>query len=324
LYFEGFAGPGVYTNGKPGSPIVAIKSALEHILRPHFENKEIIFLMVEKEEDRANRLRKEIKRQCPNIPSAWTVEVERGDFVRTLEPVLDDLQQKGARLAPTFAFLDPFGFKDLPMDLVSRLLAFRWCDTLITFMARDINRFAEEPYHVEAVDRCLGSDAWRPQLPPGAEDRRSFFLRVYEEAIKARVSDVRVRSFEMSGQLGPIYYLVGATKHKEGVKVMKRAMWTTDPTGNYQFSDRTAGLRTLLQWEDEPAWTGTAMRRTYERFAGRTVFVEQVEDFVLYETPFEFKKRAILGNLELDGKIVDVRGRTKAGSWPAGCSLVFR
>lgn len=324
IYFEGFAGPGVYTNGKPGSPVVAIQAALNHLLRPRFEDKEVIFFLVEEKGDRAARLRKEIERQCPNIPKSWTVEVERGNFVETLEPVLDDLENQGARLAPTFAFLDPFGFKDLPMELVTRLLAFRWCDVLVTFVARDINRFAEESLHTESIDRCLGGNGWRLALPQGAEARRAFFIETYEQGITGRVSNARVRSFEMSGKAGPVYYLVGATKHKEGVKVMKRAMWTEDPTGNYRFSDRTAGQNTLLEWEDEPAWAAVASRQTYEHFAGRRVAVEQVEDFVLYNTPFEFKKRAILGTLELEGKIVDVPGRKKGGTWPGDCDIVFR
>ena len=154
--------------------------------------------------------------------------------------MLAGLEKRGAKLAPRFAFLDPFGFKDLPMDLVTRLLAYRWCDVLITFMARDINRFAEEPHHTEAIDKCLGRDDWREELPEGAEPRRAFFIKAYENEIRRRVTEAHVRSFEMIGRAGPVYYLVGATKHKEGVRVMRRAMWTADPTGNYRFSDRTA------------------------------------------------------------------------------------
>lgn len=30
VYIDGFAGPGVYADGEPGSPIIALKSFLEH------------------------------------------------------------------------------------------------------------------------------------------------------------------------------------------------------------------------------------------------------------------------------------------------------
>lgn len=242
IYFEGFAGPGVYLGGEPGSPIVAINAALNHTLRPKFERKELIFYLVEKRKDRVERLKNEVKRCCPDIPSTWKVEVIQGTFAKTLEPVLNNLEKKGARLAPTFAFLDPFGFGDLPMDLVSRLLAYKWCDVIVTFMARDINRFAESPFHIEAIDRCIGNTEWRENIPEDPEERRAFFVKTYENEIKKRVPEAHVKSFEMSDSADRlVYYLVGATKHKEGVKVMKRSMWTADPTGNYRFSDRTSG-----------------------------------------------------------------------------------
>jgi three-Cys-motif partner protein len=323
IYFDGFAGPGTYLDGEPGSPIVALQAALNHSRRPKFESTEVIFYLVEKRKDRKERLEAEISRRFPEIPPSWKVTVVQGTFAEELEPVLDDLEEKGAGLAPTFAFLDPFGFKGLPMDLVSRLLAYRWCDVLITFMERDINRFASSPFHIDAIDRCLGNRTWRRNVPDGPEERRTFFLKTYEEEVRKRVPDAHVRSFEMSSSGGPIYYLVGATKHKEGVKVMKRAMWVTDPTGNYRFSDRTAGTRTLLEWEDEPAWGSAAAREVYRKFARKRVPVREVEDFVLYETPYEFKKRPILGRLESDGYIIEVAGRGRSG-WPSGCTLVFR
>ncbi len=289
-----------------------------------FEEKELIFYLVEKRQDRVDKLNREIERQCPNRPSSWEIEVARGEFSQELTPVLDELEERGATLAPTFAFLDPFGFSDLPMDLVSRLLSYRWCDMLITFNARDINRFAESPFHIEAIDQCLGGSGWRPSLPDGPEERRSFFITTYENEIGRRVPEAYVRSFEMSGMAGSIYYLVGATKHKEGVRVMKRAMWVTDPTGNYSFSDRTAGRKTLIEWEDEPAWAASAAQAVYERFAHTIVPVEEVEEFVLLATPWLFKKQPILGKIEDDGLLADVIGRTRRRTWPKGCLLQFR
>ncbi len=323
IYFDGFAGPGVYEGGELGSPIIALRCALEHLLRPKFESKELVFYFVEQREDRIEVLKAEIQDKCRGIPHRWTVEPIQADFVETLAPVLNRLNESGTRMAPVFAFLDPFGFKDLPMDLVAGLLRHRWCDVLITFQARDINRFAESQFHERAIDLCLGGSDWRDCLPAGADARRTFFLTTYEEEIQRRVPVAHVRSFEISGLTGPIYHLVGATKNKEGVKVMKRAMWVADPTGNYRFSDTTAGIRTLLEWADESAWVEAATNAVLGKFEGQTTRVVDVEDFVLYVTPYQFK-REIVHRLISRRDIIDVRGRGPKGGLNDNTTLVFR
>jgi three-Cys-motif partner protein len=47
----------------------------------------------------------------------------------------------GVTLAPTFAFLDPFGFSHMPIHLIERIVRNSRCEGLITFMYEEINRF---------------------------------------------------------------------------------------------------------------------------------------------------------------------------------------
>ena len=49
LYIDGFAGPGKYQGGEEGSPIIALKSALNH--RAELKA-EILFLFVESDKER--------------------------------------------------------------------------------------------------------------------------------------------------------------------------------------------------------------------------------------------------------------------------------
>src|SRR5713226_7063464 len=55
LFIDGFAGPGIYANGEPGSPLIALMTLLEHPMftRLHCE---FVFLFMEPEEDRAASL----------------------------------------------------------------------------------------------------------------------------------------------------------------------------------------------------------------------------------------------------------------------------
>jgi three-Cys-motif partner protein len=98
VYLDGFSGPGRYTGGEPGSPIVALESALTH--RANL-SAQLVFLFIEERLDRADYLEAEIaKLQCP---SRFKIGIERGSFSDKTGAILDDLAGAGSRLAPTFA-----------------------------------------------------------------------------------------------------------------------------------------------------------------------------------------------------------------------------
>jgi len=54
-YVDGFAGPGAYSGGEEGSPIIALNAALQHRMRIH-PTTELRFLFIEQKEDRAAHL----------------------------------------------------------------------------------------------------------------------------------------------------------------------------------------------------------------------------------------------------------------------------
>ncbi|MGD9697175.1 MAG: hypothetical protein AB7V42_16110 [Thermoleophilia bacterium] len=71
------------------------------------------------------------------------VEVRHGSYQEEVGPFLDDLDGRGRRLAPTFAFIDPFGYDANPLAIGGRILAFEKCEILfyvpLPFIARFIN-----------------------------------------------------------------------------------------------------------------------------------------------------------------------------------------
>ena len=55
LFIDGFAGPGEYEAGEEGSPIIAIRSLLEHRARKMIAA-EVQFILIEKEKDASSTL----------------------------------------------------------------------------------------------------------------------------------------------------------------------------------------------------------------------------------------------------------------------------
>ena len=162
---DGFAGPGRYTGGEEGSPLIALRALLDH---PHFRQRrpgrEILLVFIEREEDRAVALREEISsfRTKWPIPNWAKVRVQQGEFAPLINQVLDTVEAEGHRLAPTFAFIDPFGFAGVPMELVSRIARNRRCECLITFMYEAINRFLAHPE--PSIQGPLRSALWNCRM----------------------------------------------------------------------------------------------------------------------------------------------------------------
>lgn len=324
IYLDGFAGPGVYSGGEPGSPVIAIDTAVEHNLRHHFG--ELIFVFIEKEPDRAAKLKEVLANRFPNLPKNIDYQVVGAEFAPTLEQVLQSLEQREAKLAPTFAFLDPFGFSGFPMKLIGRMMSYKKCEVLITFMEGFVNRFTDE-MREPALNELYATDEWkkiREIADPSQRER--FLLDLYERQLKDVGSAKYVRSFGMiSRHNQPLYYLVFGTKHWKGLEVMKYAMFKVDRTGEYKFSDLTDPNQTyLLDYGTDQTWVPTAANAVYSKFRGKTVAESDIHLFVVTETPYMYRK-SMLEYLEKarPSKIRNVSTRQKRFSYPEGCRVTF-
>ncbi|HUK55152.1 MAG TPA: three-Cys-motif partner protein TcmP, partial [Nitrospiria bacterium] len=140
LYVDGFCGPGRYKGGEPGSPIIALEVAKNH--RRTLKG-ELLFWFIDERADRIEHLKSELSTM--QLPSHFKVHPEIGRFDEKFIPVLSQLKAKRKQLAPTFAFIDPFGFSGIPFGLISQFLKQPSCEAFITFMVDAINRWLEHP-----------------------------------------------------------------------------------------------------------------------------------------------------------------------------------
>jgi hypothetical protein len=67
LFVDGFAGPGTYATGEPGSPVVAINAILDHM---HNMPRPVRFIMIENRPDRFEKLRSIIDDLKPQIAAS--------------------------------------------------------------------------------------------------------------------------------------------------------------------------------------------------------------------------------------------------------------
>jgi hypothetical protein len=106
-------------------------------------------------------------------------------------------------LIPLFAFVDPFGYKDAPIDLIRRLLQYNKAELFIYFDFNSVNRFAGKHAGVDhRFEALFGCDDFY-NAPARGPARQKFLHDLYERQLRTVCSMAYVRSFEMVNETGP-------------------------------------------------------------------------------------------------------------------------
>ncbi|HEX5272136.1 MAG TPA: three-Cys-motif partner protein TcmP [Gemmataceae bacterium] len=301
LFIDGFAGPGEYANGKEGSPVIALKAALDHSTSFPVP---VRMIFVEKREDRYGHLQAIL---APHIARAAqsrnvrAVEPRHGDCDTELNAVLDEFGKKNICFGPALAFLDQFDYGAVSMQLIARILKFGQCEVFSYLDYKDMNRWISDPNKAPAFTRAFGGEDWQGAKPLPERERRQFLLEAYKSALKdpARGGASYVVSFSMFDKDSqPLYWLIFSTNNLRGLEEMKRAMWSVDDTGEFRFSDED-GPDQLFLFRDRYGETWLAQELA-AKLAGKTMTAAAVKEYVLVETPCYLFKGALkaleLGN----------------------------
>lgn len=324
VFIDGFAGPGQYTNGEPGSPAIALGTFLDHHHGANLSSTEYIFVFNEQHAGRFKSLETVLEQEKitrGGWPSNVKVLVENKNFTDIADEILGSLGD--ASLAPTFAFLDPFGYKDTPMDLIRRLMSYSKSELFIYFDINSLNRFATAGQNVDVHFEALyGTTDFKNAPAAGNPGRQQFLHDLYERQLKQVCGFKHVRSFEMVGSNGKaINYLFFCTNNTTGFDRMKGAMWKAAPSGDFRFRDSLAGQPVLFQTEPD---TTPLQAQLLETFAGQTVDIGSLEKFVVESTPYvsSHLKRRTLVPMQ-DAGLITSPNQKRKGQFPAGTQVTF-
>jgi three-Cys-motif partner protein len=317
VYIDGFAGPGRYTNTEKSSPLVALQAAKAALDKSSgkLSKTEFRFLFVEKNPSFADNLNQTISAIA--WPTQFNWNVENTSFEEKVGGLLNDFRRENRQLAPTFAFIDPFGATGLPFKVIGEILRHSTCEVLLNLDSDGIGRLvtAQTIEKNQAhLDSLFGDPDWRavlnPQLPMQQLSAR--ILALYKERLRSIVP--YVFAFAMNSRGGQLnYHLVFASQHYLGLEKMKEAMKAVDQTGAYSFSDDTVDQKLMPFNFDEPADWAEKMRQA---LGGKWRPYSHFRDFALNDTPFTNPK-AMLRDLE-DKHMVEIEGDPgrRKGSFP--------
>ncbi len=237
LYIDCHAGRGRHKTGEEGSPIIALNCLLNHRGRAKIlARAEITFLFFENKESNAEVLKEEIN-ALGQLPSGVHCELICDDYEKQLSEGLDSLEEKGAELPPSFAFVDPYTFR-ISMNLLNRLLNFSACELFINFMYRYIDMAVHNPQPAQIVnmDNLFGTSEWRNLPKIGDYDERlSQTVQLFSRQLNAKY----VTHMIMRGTNNAVkYVLLHATNNRRGREKMKEAIWSVIPDGSFTAYER--------------------------------------------------------------------------------------
>jgi three-Cys-motif partner protein len=324
LFIDGFAGPGKYSGGEEGSPIIAMRALCEHRLQGEI-NAEVGFFFIEKEENWAEHLEQVVAEWEPKLPQNCWAKVRCGKFDTTLTEVLNRIDEQEKQLAPAFVMIDPFGVSGTPMAVIERILKNPSSEVYVTFMYDSMNRFGATEEFAEPLDELFGCRDWRKGVGlRGQEERKDFFYGLYEKQMR-KVGAQHVIHFDLYEENRLVYGIFFGTQSSTGSDRMKQAIWRVAPFGDFAFHGTRSRQLVLNLASSDFGPLRVALRG---KFRGRDwVSIGEVVDFVMSDkTDYHSGqvKREALVPMEKDGEIeVDERTRNRKRTYPEGTMVKF-
>ena len=275
--YDGFAGPGVYAAGEPGSPLILMRALCENPrLRERWGRVSYELHFVEKHPERAAILQENLEafEAAMRVGLGWsdTVawSVTRGNYEEHVPTPV------AGRESALFLFLDPFGYSHAPMTLTRDLVQQPKSDTLIFLPLSFVNRFRRRDGQQRAMDRFFGTPAWRDVADGPA--RPGELLELVQEQLRTAGLGW-VLPFRLKPDTSNEYWIVGGSRDLRGFASIKEAYWAVDKVNGQGFQapkPAPAGQGTLpfdVQASDQ-ANTAPLLDELQERFGHDSFTVE--------------------------------------------------
>ncbi len=250
LIIDGFAGRGEYVDGSEGSPIILLRKANELLNAGRVT--EVICGFVERDPTNFKSLQDAVTSAMGMFPEVRVLEPRNDSFEKVADQII---QTANGKIIPSFWFIDPFGFTGISFETVELIMSLERSEVFITLMLRDIGRFLSHPQLTDTFDGLFGTGDWRHIVQSNqagaAKERELLELYVAQlQSLGCMVTSFRVC---MDEKVQTIYYMVHATNHPKGRRLMKDVMYRQGSEGVFAYmgpQDQMTRLQKTLFQED--------------------------------------------------------------------------
>jgi len=236
-YIDCFAGCGAYRkNGNIfyGSPVLAAR-----IIKK--ENKEATLMLIEKKRKNLKNLEKIFEYQ--KLLDMTIVPVHE-EFDKAVNELLD----KKSNLAPTFFFIDPFGFS-INYSTLKRIMKVDKSEIFLTFMFNGVNRFLSLPMLEETTTKLFGTDKWKEFIKLKGREREERIVSLYKEQLEQIADYVYYFPIEFPKKDRTYYYLFHLTNYWLGCSIMK-SCFASQNQGRLLYRGERSAQKRLFETEE--------------------------------------------------------------------------
>jgi len=246
-----------------------------------------------------------VRRENTRLRFKKNVQIELIDdvFANVASQLVAEVGQK---IAPAFFFIDPFGFTGVPFSTVKDILSLPRSEIFFTLMSRDINRFLAIPEIETILDTLYPTSEWRAIYR--IEDWRRRDQALKDLYVKCLLENANVRfawAFRvcMDEKYQTLYYLIHATNHFDGLKIMKDIMYRQSASPDFAYlgpKESQYRNQLMLFKHDIPSLKKYLLGRVPKH---PETFKQVLEETYMY-TPFvESHYREALRQLEAESKV---------------------
>ena len=245
LFIDGFAGRGTYTKKVSGeiyygSPLRALKLIADN----KDLAKQVGTFFIEADAGLFAQLQNAVAdfyKTHPEIKEPYCIE---GNFSDSVQELLKAVEGK---LAPTFLFVDRCGVTGTCFETIDAVMKCNKCEVFIFFNIDGVRRIAGldklSPVLIELMGSTERARSLYDELRDIAEasDREQLIVSHYRAALVGIGAEYTIPfRVEHEGKKKTSHYLIHATKHPLGFKIMKDVMWrrgeANDQTGGLELS----------------------------------------------------------------------------------------
>ncbi|MFC1737610.1 three-Cys-motif partner protein TcmP [Planctomycetota bacterium] len=234
LYIDTHAGRGKHKGGQAGSPLVALKTFLNHTWRDKIlENCEVRFIFIEWNESNVQSLKQEVEKLGP-LPKKVFYEIYHQNAFELLKDIANKFEKIGGRLAPYFMFIDPYGFK-IPCEVLRRIKAHSRSELLITLIWRELDMAMQQEQQStglkETINNIFGGEEWQNiKKISDVDDRGETSIQMLKGKIGAEwATYIRMLGDNQKTRC----FLLHLTDHEAGRGLMKEVIWKCCPENGY-------------------------------------------------------------------------------------------
>ena len=192
LFEDGFAGPGEYSGGHLGSPLVALKAISDHSVPA---TRPVRLNVTEIDPATHQHLRELLNAERLKHADDKRVIIDEPILGDCVEEIPKLISHRHPNVGPALFFLDQFGYSQISMTLIRMIMRYPFVRGVLVFELPEDEPYLADPDKWEGFTRAFGDESWRAALD--APNRQPALIDLYKEALKRNANVKYPWSFAM-------------------------------------------------------------------------------------------------------------------------------